>query len=79
MCRDKIQEIIRKIGVDKIAHFFGSAFLALALGRFIHPAIAALVTLTLGLVKEVLDAKFDKRDLLADALGVILGIAIALM
>lgn len=79
MCYRKIQEIIRKIGMDKIAHFFGSAFLALALGHFIHPAIAAFVTLALGLVKELLDASFDKRDLLADALGTILGIAIALV
>lgn len=79
MCYGKIQKIIRKIGVDKLAHFFGSAFLVLALGHFVHPAIAAFVTLALGLVKELLDASFDKGDLLADALGTILGIVIALI
>lgn len=70
------QKLIQKVGIDKIAHFFGSAFLALALGRFVHWAIAAGVTLALGVAKELFDGVVDWKDLLADALGVAFGIII---
>lgn len=77
------QDIVAKIGMDKIAHFFGSAFLALALGRFLHPVIAAVATLSLGVAKEMLDkangGKMDGKDLMADALGIILGVLIRII
>ena len=57
--------------MDKLAHFFGSAFLTLALGRFIHPGISAGVVLVLGALKEALDVKADWKDLLADLAGVL--------
>lgn len=68
-----IQKIVAKIGIDKVAHFAVSAFLTLALGRFIHWAISAGVVIALGVAKELWDGAFDKKDLLADVLGVLLG------
>ena len=67
-----IQKIVAKIGIDKVAHFAVSAFLTLALGRFIHWAISAGVVLILGVAKELFDGTVDKKDLLADGLGVLL-------
>ena len=74
-----LQKIVAKIGMDKIAHFFGSAFLVLALGRFIHWAISACVVLALGVAKELWDGTIDKKDLLADVLGVLLGTVLLLI
>lgn len=74
-----MQRIVARIGMDKVAHFAVSAFLTLALGRFIHWAISACVVLALGLVKELLDGSIDKRDLLADAIGVAIGTIIAII
>lgn len=68
-----MQRIVARIGMDKVAHFAMSAFLTLALGRFIHWAISACVVLALGLVKELLDGSIDKKDLIADAIGVVAG------
>lgn len=74
-----IQKIVAKIGTDKVAHFAVSAFLTLALGRFVHWAITACVVLALGVAKELLDGTIDKRDLLADTLGVALGVVLLLI
>lgn len=74
-----IQRIVAWVGIDKVAHFAVSAFLTLALGRFIHWAITACVVLALGVAKELLDGTIDKRDLLADALGVLLGVVIMII
>lgn len=79
MCKAFYQKLIQKIGVDKLAHFFGSAFLALALGRFIHWGISAGVVVALGVAKELWDGAFDKKDLLADFLGVLLGAVLLLI
>lgn len=76
MCYRKFYQLIVKIGTDKIAHFFGCAFVVLALGRFIHPLLAVIVAMALAVAKELLDAsiggRFDWRDLLADSLGIII-------
>lgn len=74
-----IQKIVAKIGMDKVAHFAVSAFLTLALGRFIHWAISACVVLALGVAKELWDGAFDKKDFLADVLGVLLGTVLLLI
>lgn len=74
-----IQKIVAKIGMDKIAHFFGCAFLTLALGRFVHWAIVAGLVLALGVAKELWDGVFDWRDILADTLGVALGVVLLLI
>lgn len=76
---DWIRRAIARIGMDKLAHFFGSAFLTLALGRFIHPGISAGVVLVLGALKEALDVKADWKDLLADAAGTLTGILILIL
>lgn len=73
MCKALYQKLIQKVSIDKVAHFAVSAFLVLALGRFIHWAISACVVLALGIVKELLDGSIDKRDLLSDAIGVCIG------
>lgn len=74
-----IQKIVAKIGMDKITHFFASAFLVLALGRFIHWLIPAAVVLGLGLSKELIDGNIDMKDLFADMLGVLLGVGILII
>ena len=74
-----MQRIVTRIGMDKIAHLFGSAFLTRALGHFIHWAIASCIVLALGVAKELWDGTFDKRDLLADAIGVVIGAIIAII
>lgn len=74
-----MQRIVARIGMDKVAHFAMSAFLTLGLGRFIHWAIASCVVLALGVAKELWDGTFDKRDLFADAIGVVIGTIIAII
>ena len=74
-----MQRIVTRIGMDKIAHHFGSAFLTLALGHFIHWAIASLIVLALGVAKEIWDGVFNKRDLLADAIGVVIGTIVTII
>ena len=65
--------------MDKIAHFFGSAFLTIAIGCFIHWAISAFSVIGLGVSKELLDGDINVKDLLADALGVLLGVVILII
>lgn len=79
MCRAFYQKLIQKVGIDKIAHFAVSAFLVLATGRFLHWAISVCVGLAFGLAKEMLDKDFNWKDLLADVIGVVAGVAILLI
>lgn len=74
-----IGRIIARVGIDKVAHFALSAFIAVALGRFIHWAIALVVTFLLGVVKELLDNKFDWKDILADAVGILIATIINIL
>ena len=74
-----VEKLVARIGIDKVAHFFGSAFLCLALGRFIHWGLAVLVTLAVGFAKELLDPKFNWWDILADTLGVAVGTVLLLL
>ena len=78
-----LRRLIQRIGTDKIAHAAVSAFLTLALGQFVHWVIAAIAALALGIAKEYLDGRtggsFDKKDLLADALGVLAGALILII
>ena len=79
MCRSFYQKLVQKVGLDKVAHFAVSSFLVLALGHFFHWAISAGVALALGLLKEFVDTPFDKKDLLADAAGILIGIIILIV
>lgn len=71
--------LIQTIPVDKAAHFGVSASINLACVQTMKHAIdskaASIVlcsagTLLIGAGKELSDPKFDRQDLLADALGV---------
>lgn len=76
------QKFIQKVGIDKVAHFAVSAFLTLALGRFVHIAIAAGAVFALGAAKELYDIPktgFDMKDLVADFLGILTGVATLLI
>ena len=74
-----IGRIIARIGLDKVTHFALSAFIAVALGRFVHWAIALIVAFLLGIVKELLDNKFDWKDILADAAGILIATIINIL
>ena len=76
---DWYQKIIAKIGIDKIAHFAVSAFLTLALGRFLPWWVPSAIVTMLGIAKECLDGVIDRRDLLADACGILLGTLVLLI
>lgn len=77
--REIYDKIVKFLGMDKIAHFFGSAFLTLAFCRLFPIAFAAMLAATVGVMKEVLDKNFDWMDLLADGLGIILSIIIMIL
>ena len=76
-------ELIRRIGLDKVAHFAVSAFLCLAFGRFLPFWASALIVTALGVGKELYDAKtggkVDKTDLIADASGIIIATLILII
>lgn len=74
-----IRRIIEKIGIDKLLHFFVSAYIVLALTLFIHWGIAAAVAFLLGVAKELMDGRIDWKDLAADALGVCASIILCLL
>lgn len=74
-----IQKIVASIGIDKMAHFAVSAFLTLALGRFLPWWAPSVIVLMLGIAKECLDGVFDRKDLLADACGILLGTLVLLI
>lgn len=74
-CFNLSQSICKKIGMDKIAHFFGCAFLTLLLLNLgFGILLASSVVLFIGIAKELLDSKFDKKDLLADIFGILISV-----
>ena len=79
MCKAFYQKLIQKVGIDKVAHFAVSAFLVLAIGCFVHIAIAAGCVMAIGFAKELIDAKLEWKDLLADALGIVIGVVLLLI
>lgn len=75
---DKIKEIknqlIARIGVDKVAHFGVCFFLMdLFIRRLdINIMLTIIAVLAIGIYKEFIDDEFNMDDLYADALGIIL-------
>lgn len=65
-----IRRIIVRVGIDKLLHFFVSAYIVLALSLFIHWEIAVAVAFLLGVAKELMDGQIDWKDLAADTLGI---------
>lgn len=67
------------IGEDKLKHVVVSAIIAVALNLFLPWWIAGLITLSIGIGKEVYDKVSGKgcaewKDLLADLIGIIIGV-----
>ena len=67
---------------DKILHFFVSLVLVVVLSLFMHCAVALIVTLAVGVLKEVTDeagprGMYDWYDLVADAFGAGIGLIAA--
>lgn len=79
MCKALYQKLIQKVGLDKIVHFLACLCITLVVGRFLHWGIAAGTAMVVGLIKEIMDKPFDKKDLLADAIGALLGLLILLI
>lgn len=81
----ELKTIINRIGIDKIAHFgigglcaAWAVILALTLCRGVmwwnllgYGMIGILVAIILSLIKEFIDDKFDKWDILAGVLGAV--------
>lgn len=67
------------IGEDKLKHIVVSATIAVALNLFLPWWVAALITLAIGVGKEVYDKVSGKgcaewKDLLADLVGILIGV-----
>lgn len=65
--------------IDKYKHIVVSAIIAVALNLFLPWWVVALVTLAIGVGKEVYDKVSKKghaewRDLVADVVGVVIGL-----
>lgn len=65
--------------IDKYKHVVVSAIIAVALNLFLPWWVAALITLAIGVGKEVYDKVSGKgcaewEDLLADLVGILIGI-----
>lgn len=74
-----IQNIINRIGIDKILHVLVSLVLMLEFQRFLPVWGALTVVLAIGIIKEVYDKMSGKgspdwRDIVADCIGIILGL-----
>ena len=81
----KLKNFINRIGIDKVAHFgigglcaAWAVILALTLCRGVmwwnllgYGMIGILVAIILSLIKEFIDDKFDKWDILAGILGAV--------
>ena len=67
------------IGEDKLKHIVVSAIIAVALNLFLPWWVAALITLAIGVGKEVYDKVSKKgcaewEDLVADVVGIMIGV-----
>lgn len=69
----------RLLTEDKLKHVVVSAIIAVALGLFLPWWVAGLITLAIGVSKEVYDKVSGKghpewKDLLADLVGILIGV-----
>lgn len=67
------------IGADKLKHIVVSAIIAVTLNLFLPWLVAALITLSIGIGKEIYDKISKKghpewKDLLDDLIGILIGI-----
>ncbi len=84
-----ITKTIKKIGIDKITHFFAGATIALSVTLILcfvgsiskvipYSIIGTNVAVLCGLAKELLDTEFSIEDFLATMFGGIIAIIISL-
>ena len=84
-----LTKLIEKVGMDKVAHFFGGATLALAITLILcfigttksaasYSVIGVNAALIIGVAKELLDSEFNIKDVFATVLGGILAVIISL-
>ena len=82
-------ELITKIGVDKITHFFAGATIALSVTLILcfvgsiynvisYSIIGTNAAVLCGVVKELCDSEFNKKDFLATMFGGIVAVIISL-
>ena len=84
-----IKRLIKKVGIDKITHFFAGATIALSVTLILcfvgsiskvilYSIIGTNVSVICGVVKEICDSEFNKEDFLATMFGGIMSIVISL-
>lgn len=85
-----MDNLINKLGVDKILHFVCGAVIAFAVnvlvivqepvmdiaGYFTMTVIGVLISIIVGVMKEIIDSKFDIKDLVATGLGGVFAYAV---
>lgn len=75
-----MDKVINFLGTDGLLHIVCSSFIAAVLGVFLPVHIAALVTLGVGILKELVWDLAMKRgtaqwkDVLCDVIGILIGI-----
>lgn len=81
-----IDDLLAKFGTDKVLHFFGGGFICsffaiicllqegILTGKTVFSSIAigTVVALILSIMKEIVDDKFDWKDILAAMIGCVL-------
>ena len=84
-----ITKITEKVGIDKVAHFFGGATVALAITLILcfigttqsaasYSVIGVNAALIIGVVKELLDSDFNIKDVFVTTLGGMLAVVVSL-
>lgn len=72
-----MKELFEKIGKDKLQHAIVSALICAVLKCVVGLPLAVILTLIVGVGKEIWDkksgGKVDFGDLLADVVGIIIG------
>lgn len=75
-----MDKIITCIGQDGLLHIVFSSLIAVVLSLFLPIWVAAIITFAIGLAKELVydlwlkKGTFELKDLICDAVGIIIGI-----
>lgn len=73
--KEIFNKIVESLGTAMIARFFACAFLLMAFSRLFPVGFAAFLVAALCALKECLyDDSVNWKDLLADGLGILLGV-----
>ena len=84
---NRVANYLSGVGVDKYIHFNACLFIAFVasvlmshvFGVPVAAAVGFCLTMLVGVVKELLDARIDKMDIVADALGTFVGCLMSLV